>query len=295
MEKRKNYTTVEKNTLAEIKLSIIVPVYNTPVPFVKECLESIQNSGIRYPYVVIIVNDGSTGPEVTRFLDESCLPHSIKINKENSGVLATRNTGLKLAKGKLILCLDSDDLLLSSINDAVSYLKTHRKSDILYCDLQFFGDTSYLHKKCEFSKFQLMYVSNMLTPSSTLFRREIISEVLFNENLSYSEDRDFFSRAASLGFAFKHFCKPFCNYRKLYNNQSLSQKNIGMKNEVESFIKAQFDAHREITQEEVNKYVINNFTAHKKHIAKLLIIIFFPFLYKFWVSRKIYKNNIVID
>lgn len=278
-----------------LELSIIIPVYNTPLKYVKECLESIEQAQIPYFYEVIIVNDGSTDNELLGFLKEYKNPHTTIIHKENSGVSASRNMGLKQAKGSFLLCLDSDDRLLPAISDGITYLNNHTNYDVLYCDLQFFGDTEFLHKKCEFSKFQLMYVSNMLTPSSTLFSKKLISKILFNESLSYSEDRDFFSRAASSGFQFKHFKKPFCLYRRVFNSQSLSQKNIGMKNEVESFIKSQFDAHREITQEEVNKYVINNFTAHKKHIIKLLLIIFFPSLFSYFVSKGFYKNNIVTD
>jgi glycosyltransferase involved in cell wall biosynthesis len=283
---------MEKNTL---KLSIIVPVYNTPLDYVKECLESIEQSQIKYAYEVIIINDGSTDTELLNFLQNYKNPNTVIIHKENAGVSASRNVGLKRAKGTYILCLDSDDKLLSTINNAINYLDYNIIYDVLYCDLQFFGDTKFLHKKCEFSKFQLMYISNMLTPSSTLFRRELISKIFFNENLSYSEDRDFFSRAAVLGFEFKHFKFPFCHYRRVYNNQSLSQKNVTMKNEVESFIKSQFNSHKEITQDEVNKYIINNFTTHKKHIFKLLLIIFFPALFKYFMYKKLFKNNIVID
>ncbi|MDP9958436.1 glycosyltransferase family 2 protein [Chryseobacterium lathyri] len=292
MEERKDSTTVETDSL---ELSIVIPVYNTPLTYVKECLESIDRAQIEYSYEIIIVNDGSTDYELMNFLKEYKNPYTIIIHEENSGVSASRNIGLKQAKGDFLLCLDSDDKLLPAINDAITYLTNNKKYDIIYCDLQFFGDTDFLYKKCEFSKFQLMYVTNMLTLSSTLFRKKLVSKVLFNETLSYSEDRDFFSRAASLGFQFKHFKKPFCLYRRVFNNQSLSQKNIGMKHEVESLIKSQFNAHVEITPEEVNKYVINNFTAHKKHIIKLLLIIFFPSLFSYFVSRKFYKNNIVID
>ncbi|SIQ67805.1 Glycosyl transferase family 2 [Chryseobacterium sp. RU37D] len=283
---------MEKDTL---KLSIIIPVYNTPLPYVKECLESIEQSQIKYPYEIIIINDGSTDVELLHFLQEYKNPNAVMIHKENSGVSASRNVGLKRAKGKYILCLDSDDKLLPTINNAIAYLDYNSTYDVLYCDLQAFGDTEFLHKKCEFSMFQLIYISNMLTPSSTLFKKELSSKVFFNENLSFSEDRDFFARAAVLGFSFKCFKLPFCLYRRIYNSQSLSQKYLNTKDEVESFIKSQFNPHKVITQEEVNQYVINNFTTHKKHIIKLLLIIFFPSLFTYFKYKKLYKNNIVID
>ncbi|MDR2205597.1 MAG: glycosyltransferase family 2 protein [Flavobacteriaceae bacterium] len=285
---------MEKNT-EQLDLSIVIPVYNTSATFVKECLDSISAAKIRYSYEIIIVNDGSTDSKLIVFLNESHDNFISVIHKENTGVSASRNLGMKQAKGKFLICLDADDLLTPNINKAIDYLEKNRKYDAVYCDLQYFGDTRFLYKKNEFSKFQLIYIGSVLTPSSTLLRREIFSKVQYNEKLSYSEDKDFFSRAAVLGFKFKYFHKPFCLYRKIYGNKSLSQKNIKMKDETEIFIKSQFDPHKEITIEEVNKYVIHNFAGHKKYLVKLLLILFFPKLFDLLLKRKIFKNNIVID
>lgn len=82
MEKRKNSRTMEKNTLKEkIHLSIIIPVYNTPLAFVKECLNSIEEAKIRYTYEIIILNDGSTDTELVSFLKKHQDSHTSIIHK----------------------------------------------------------------------------------------------------------------------------------------------------------------------------------------------------------------------
>ena len=48
-------------------LSIITPVYNTPLSFFKEYLKSIKDAKIEYPYEVIIINDGSNNKDLIDF------------------------------------------------------------------------------------------------------------------------------------------------------------------------------------------------------------------------------------
>lgn len=101
----------EKNFL----FSIIVPVYNTE-KYVKKCLESIKNA-MDEDCEVIIVNDGATDNSeqvIQDFIKE--LPSDIKENfvytkKENKGLADTKNVGIKMARGKFISVVDSDDYI----------------------------------------------------------------------------------------------------------------------------------------------------------------------------------------
>lgn len=272
-----------------------MPVYNTPLSFLTECLESVKASNIKSLYEVIIVNDGSTDLDVVSFLNNYKDGLTKIIHKENGGVSSARNVGLKNAGGEYVICLDSDDLLLKEINNAIIFLENNKNYDLLYCDVPFFGDTKYIAKKREFSLFRLLYISNFLTPSCTLFRKSIVEKILFNEDLSYSEDKDFFARIAYAGYRFKYLPTPFCRYRKLFNGQSLSQKRIGHSDYVENFIKNQFESHKIINLYSVNSYVIENFTKQKSNLIKLILIIHFPRLFEFLLKRKVFKNNFVVD
>lgn len=279
-----------------IDLSIIIPVYNTPIKYLKECLESIKNAKIKYSYEIIIVNDGSTNDELISFINSYEEEHSIIIHKENGGLSSARNSALKIVKGQFIICLDSDDLLLPEINTAISFLKNHPKYDIIYSDVKVFGKSNYKSIKGNFSKFKLLYITH-ITSASNLFRSKVLEKVpIFNENLIYAEDWDFWARAASAGFQFKYLPKPFFKYRKMGDGHSISQKNYEKREDIRKFIKSQFDPHREITLEEVNKYVLNNFKDNKKHLLKLLILLFTPpLIFNTLQKFKIFKNNIVID
>ncbi len=92
-------------------LSIIIPVYNTE-NYIEQCLNSILCQKVEN-YEIICINDGSTdrSEEKVKKIQNQ---HKDKIKyfcKENSGVSETRNFGLKMAKGKYIWFVDSDDYI----------------------------------------------------------------------------------------------------------------------------------------------------------------------------------------
>ncbi|MDO5614613.1 MAG: glycosyltransferase [Cruoricaptor ignavus] len=154
-------------------LSIITPVYNTMPNLIKECLVSIEAAKINYPYEVILINDGSTNEEVNSFLNNYKAENTTVIFKEsNTGLSDARNVGIEKAKGKFILCLDSDDVLLPEINNAIKFLLKNKKYDIVYCDTQFFGDNNTLRKRGDFSKFKMQYLYNFIT-ATALYRKDI--------------------------------------------------------------------------------------------------------------------------
>lgn len=278
-----------------IDLSIIVPVYNTPLEYLKECLDSIKNANIRCTYEIIIINDGSTKQEVIDFLNHYQEEHTRIYHKTNGGLPSARNEAIKYLTGELVLCLDSDDLLLPEINNAIKFLKENKQYDVVYSDIKTFGDTDYTIIKGNFSKFKLLYVGH-ITSATNLFRSEVLKKVkYFNENLIYAEDWDFWARVASAGFQFKYLPTPYFLYRKIIDGKSVSQQNYDKREEIKSFIKSQFNPHKEITLKEVNKYVLNNFKDNKKHLLKLFLILFFPAVFRFLQRKGVYKNNIVID
>ncbi len=91
-------------------VSIILPVYNAQ-SHIARCLQSIRRQ--TYENIeIIVVNDGSKDVslpvcEMYARID----PRILLIDKANSGVSATRNLAIKMAKGKYLQFVDSDDYL----------------------------------------------------------------------------------------------------------------------------------------------------------------------------------------
>lgn len=91
-----------------IKISVVIPVYNTE-KYINKCLDSIVSQSLK-EIEIIIVNDGSYDNsnlliEQYKKLDERI----VVINKKNGGLSSARNAGIKRARGKYIINIDSDD------------------------------------------------------------------------------------------------------------------------------------------------------------------------------------------
>ena len=91
-----------------IKISVVIPVYNTE-KYLKKCIESIVNQSLK-EIEIIIVNDGS--PDNSYQIIEEYKEKDrriIAVNQENGGISSARNKGIELAKGEYIIHIDSDD------------------------------------------------------------------------------------------------------------------------------------------------------------------------------------------
>lgn len=99
-------------------ISVILPIYNVE-KYIDRCLNSV----LRQTYTnieIILVDDGSTD-NCQKICDEYAKnDNRIKvIHKKNGGLSDARNAGIKIAKGKYITLIDSDDYVE---NDYVEFL-----------------------------------------------------------------------------------------------------------------------------------------------------------------------------
>lgn len=111
-------------------ISIIVPVYNTPIAKLNRCFNSILN--IKVLYECIVVDDGST-EQISNYCKEFCDIHpSFKfIHQKNSGVSAARNNGIENALAWYICFVDSDDEIIPEVYKYESFTG----EDIIFSNL----------------------------------------------------------------------------------------------------------------------------------------------------------------
>ena len=116
-----------------IKLSIIIPIYNTEITKLQRCLESIKyiKSSL---YECILVDDGSR-KDVSVYLNKYAknIPEFRYIRKENGGVSSARNLGIEHANGKYLCFVDSDDAIEPKLYDL--FLATEYNTDLIFSDL----------------------------------------------------------------------------------------------------------------------------------------------------------------
>lgn len=91
-----------------VVFSIILPVYNRRA-YLAAAMHSISQQTCA-AYEVIVIDDGSTD-ETAEYVETLRGVASI-LHQNNSGVSMARNRGARIAKGKYLVFLDSDDVLL---------------------------------------------------------------------------------------------------------------------------------------------------------------------------------------
>ncbi|WP_227986759.1 glycosyltransferase family 2 protein [Streptococcus ruminantium] len=118
-------------------LSIIVPVYNTAIDKLERCFHSIMsfmNASANLDIECLIIDDGSRKSISNWCQYFSNMNSSFRFYKKiNEGVSLARNMGISLAKGKYILFVDSDDLLIYCYKIEKYLLKENY--DLIFSDL----------------------------------------------------------------------------------------------------------------------------------------------------------------
>lgn len=96
--------------MSNVKLSIIVPIYNVE-KYLDRCMQSLLNQTLK-EIEIVLVDDGSPD-NCPKMCDEYAKKDSrVKvIHKPNAGLGYARNSGLEIATGEYVAFVDSDDYL----------------------------------------------------------------------------------------------------------------------------------------------------------------------------------------
>lgn len=172
-------------------ISIIVPIYNVK-DYLCECIDSILNQTYT-DLEILLVDDGSTdgsGEICDRY---KTLDSRIQVlHKKNGGLADARNAGIKIATGRYIGFVDSDDYIHPRMYELLYDSCERNQAEIAMCKFQTFENTvvecKYVRQasKC-FTRDEILsaYINEntkeLITPSvwSKLFRRDCIEGLEF--------------------------------------------------------------------------------------------------------------------
>ena len=90
-------------------VTVVTPVYNREDTILR-AMQSVERQSYK-DMEYIVVNDGSTDSTeeiIIDFLHKTTMP-MLYVKKDNGGVHTARNLGIKLARGEMYMCNDSDD------------------------------------------------------------------------------------------------------------------------------------------------------------------------------------------
>jgi glycosyltransferase involved in cell wall biosynthesis len=117
-------------------VSVVVPVYNTE-KWLPEALESIERQTGRERIEVVIIDDGSTDGSADIAQQYAGQATAVRyIRQDNAGLGAARNHGLRLATGRYLAFLDSDDIYPDGALTYLVELADRRDAAVAVGDMQ---------------------------------------------------------------------------------------------------------------------------------------------------------------
>ncbi|MEK7188133.1 MAG: glycosyltransferase family A protein [Patescibacteria group bacterium] len=221
------------------KISIIIPCFNYG-RYLPEAIQSVLEQTYQ-DFEIIVVDDGSTDLETKRIIAGISHPKIRVITQENKGLPATRNTGIREARGEYIVPLDADDKLAPTYLEKCMWMMERNPSlDFVYTAAQTFGDYEYLWFE-EYDAKELLK-RNFIT-ATALYRKKDWEKVGgYDESFVAYEDWDFWLRFLKNDIFGALLPEPLFLYRK-HRPSMLNEIGEPHRHEIEAAIK---ELHREL-------------------------------------------------
>jgi O-antigen biosynthesis protein len=199
-------------------ISVIMPVYNPPIEFLKGAIDSVLDQ--IYPHwELCIADDLSPNPEVRQVLEEyRTKDNRIKVclRSENGHISNCSNSALELATGEFIALLDHDDLLApEALYEMALMLNKHPEADMIYSDEDKVDEKN--RRKRPFFKPDWCpdsFLSRMYTCHFGGYRRSLINEIGgFRTGFEGSQDYDLVLRLTEKTDSIFHIPKILYHWR----------------------------------------------------------------------------------
>ena len=254
-------------------VTLIIPIYNAE-RYLRRCLDSVMEQSF-WDMEVLLMNDGSTDKSV-----DICREYEQKdtrfhvIDKENTGVSDTRNTAMKLAKGKYLQFMDSDDWLTPDATEALVRAAEEGQCDMVIADFYRVNGKRYVEKK-HIRRKEIMtreeFAMEMADDPADfyygvmwnkLYRRKIVEEhqLKCDTSMNWCEDFLFNLQFIRHGECFRALQKPVYYYMKrkgsLVATEAISVDGVKVKFELLEKYK---DLYQSMGLYEENKLKINSY------------------------------------
>lgn len=210
-----------------VKISVLMPVYNTDEKFLRQAIESILEQTYQ-DFEFLIINDCSSDARVEKVVlsyKDKRIKYSV--NAQNLGISGTRNKLINLAKGKYLAVMDHDDVSLPErLEKEAAFLDAHPEVGVVGCAVRYFG-TSKIRKLPQDDgsiKEALVFFSPFCHPA-TMIRKSVLQnyEIAYEAKFSPAEDYVLWSRLMAVT-KFANLPDVLFEYRDYCGNTTHSQK-----------------------------------------------------------------------
>ena len=128
---KQKHTSFDRKPL----ISIVIPLYCTPLPYLKELIESVRKQ--TYGNWQLCLADGSPDENVHEFLKKN-YRHEVRISykklKSNGGISVNTNKAMELARGEYLMLCDHDDTLEPDALFEIVKAINDQDADVIYTD-----------------------------------------------------------------------------------------------------------------------------------------------------------------
>ena len=218
----------------DVLVSLVMPIYNGK-EYLKESLDSILSQTYQN-WEFIIINEYGSDDGSIDILKEYADKDSrfiIVQNKERLGISASMNVGLRMANGKYIARMDSDDISLPTrLEKQVQFMETHDDIDMCGTCVKIFGTRAFdwkLEFDPEIIDSNLLFYSPCVHPTimmRTSFLRE--NDLEYNPDYKATEDYDLFSRIGNKG-KISNVDEVLFKYRLNDDHTTFRNNDVGLK------------------------------------------------------------------
>ncbi|MFM2337665.1 MAG: hypothetical protein RL115_858 [Bacteroidota bacterium] len=275
-------------------ISIIIPCYNHG-KYLEETLNSIKPAKGDHNYEIIVINDGSTDLDTLAVFKKLEEEGYFILHQNNQGLGAARNNGIKIAKGKYILPLDSDNRICKPyLTTAIDILEKNQQLSIVYSDHIRFGEVpQHLIKVNMFNQQKLML--NNYIDACAVYRKSLWEEMGgYDDKMPVMgfEDWEFWLKSSFAGKKFYYLEEVGFEYRVLKNSMS----NTTFGGRYEEIMGYLSNKHKEYMEpQHIEQRIVDKLTLKKISLLKLCLKVVTPRLYKWLLKRQFIKVSNVFN
>ena len=208
-------------------ISIVMPVYNTPVDILNLTIQSVVKQHCKN-WELCICDDASSNADVRQCLENWRRQDArikISISRKNEGISAASNRALQLASGEFVGLLDHDDeLSLDALYEVVKLLQEHPEADMIYSDedrLDTKGRRVHPFFKPDWSPEYML--ACMYTCHFGVYRRQLLEEIGgFRAGFEGSQDYDLVLRLSERTARIFHIPKVLYHWRMIASSAATS-------------------------------------------------------------------------
>lgn len=200
-------------------ISLVLPTYNTPEIYLRECLDSVLFQSYDN-WELCIADDASPDKNVRTVIEEYAKNDSrIKwvVRKKNGHISEASNSALEIATGDFTALLDHDDILWpNALYEMVKVINADPKVDLIYTDEDKIEETGKIHSypflKPDWSP-EFLESCNYIT-HFTCIRTSILRDIGgFRKGCEGAQDWDLFIRITEKTSKIVHIPKLLYSWR----------------------------------------------------------------------------------